>query len=861
MSFPGRSSTIAARRIPGGVVLALLIAACGGGATSDNGVVTPPPAAVLTTVTVTLSPATVVVGATATATATGADQHGAAIATGTVTWSVGTPSVASVTSAGVVTGLAAGTTTIVATAGTTQGQATLTVTLAPVARVTVSPASASIAVGGTQQLTAATLDAGGNALAGRTVAWTTSDATKATVSNTGLVTGVAAGTATITATSEGHAGATAITVTSGSTGPAPTIVSIAPATLTPGAAMTITGTGFSASAAADSVTIDGVTAVVTAASVTQLTATVPVLPCAPTHAAAVRVTVGGQTGAGAQTLRVGTPESVAVGGSLVITSPAELACLELPAAGGAYLVSVFNDLQTPTAISTFRLVGATAAPAADRAAPVMIRQSVARPVATRPMSADVTGLPESEAMHMRVLEASRAAYAMLRGRARVDPRAARSAVGLPAFAAVPAVGTTRKFRVNQFTTTLNASGSCASYKEITARAVYVGSRSIMWEDVAAPLAGTMDTYFTQLGQEFDATMYRSDSTYFGDPLVTDPYTDADHHLDMVFTPAVPTGLAGFVISCDLFPRDSTTNPSSNFGEFFYAMVPTAAGTGFSGGTPNAWLRSIRTTVVHEVKHIASFGARLTNGASDYEESWLEEGMAREAEEVWLRNNIYRVPWKGDATYAATMYCDVRPSFPECTGAPYGLYAHMSTLYSVLLAPGASSLFGRVADNDFNFYALAWSFSRWADDRYGASDAGFLRTITQATTTSGMASITAITGQSTDQMLGRWVLSLYLDGQSGFTSDADVQFPTWNTRNLYAGMSTDFPNSFPANFPLSPQSLPTGAFAVDNGGIHGGAFAMYELTANGATGQTLALLGTGGVGPAAPSLRIAIARMQ
>jgi len=860
MSIPGRSSTIAARRIPGAVVLALLIAGCGGGATSDNGVVTPP-TPVLTTVTVTLSPASVAVGATATATATGADQNGAAIGTGTVTWSVGTPSLAAVTSGGVVTGLAAGTTTILATAGTKQGQATLTVTLAPVALVIVSPASASVTVGATQQLTVVTRDAGGNALTGRAIAWTTSDTTKATVTNTGLVTGVAAGTATITATSEGHSGATAITVTTGSTSPAPTIVSITPAVLTPGATMTITGTEFSASAVADSVTIDGVKAAVTVASATQLTATVPALSCTPTHAAAVRVTVGGQTGAGAQTLRVGTPETLAVGGSLVITSPSELACLELPAANGTYLVSVFNDLQTPTALSAFRLTGGTNASATDRAAPVMIRQSVARPVATRAMSADVTGLPQSEAMHMRVLEASRAAYAMLRGRARVDARASRTTVGLPAFAAVPAVGTTRKFRVNQFTTTLNASGSCASYKEITARAVYVGSRSIMWEDVAAPLAGTMDTYFTQLGQEFDATMYPSDSTYFGDPLVTDPFTDADHHLDMVFTPAVPTGLAGFVISCDLFPRDSTTNPSSNFGEFFYAMVPTVAGTGFSGSTPNAWLRSIRTTVVHEVKHIASFGARLTNGASSYEESWLEEGMAREAEEVWLRNNIYHVPWKGDATYLATMYCDVRPTFPECTGAPYGLYAHMGTLYSVLLAPGASSLFGRVADNDFNFYSLAWSFSRWADDRYGASDAGFLRAITQATATTGMASIAALTGQSTDQMLGRWVLSLYLDGQSGFASNADVQFPTWNTRNLYAGMSADFPNSFPTNFPLSPQSLPTGAFAVDNGGIHGGAFAMYQLTANGAAGQTLALLGTGGVGPAASSLRIAIARMQ
>ncbi|OYV66330.1 MAG: hypothetical protein B7Z72_11535, partial [Gemmatimonadetes bacterium 21-71-4] len=395
---------------------------------------------------------------------------------------------------------------------------------------------------------------------------------------------------------------------------------------------------------------------------------------------------------------------------------------------------------------------------------------------------------------------------------------------------------------------------------ITARVAYVGTRSVIWEDVAAPLAGTMDSYFTRVGQEFDATMYRSDSTYFGDPLVTDPFTDADRHLDMVFTPSVPSGVAGFVISCDLFARNATDNPSSNFGEFFYAVVPTVAGTGFSANTPDAWLRTMRKTVVHEVKHIASFGARLTNGATSLEESWLEEGMAREAEEEWLRNNIYHVAWKSDAGYAGTLYCDVRPTFPECSGAPYGLYNHMTTLYAVLQEPGASSLFGRVADGDFNFYALSWSFSRWADDRYSASDATFLRGVTQATMTTGMATISALTGQSLDQMMGSWVLSLYLDGQANFLSSADVQFPTWNTRDLYAGMSTDFPSSFPVAFPLIPQALPTGAFAVDNAGIHGGAFAMYRLTVSGTAGQTLALQGVGGAGPAASSLRIAIARL-
>ena len=114
---------------------------------------------------------------------------------------------------GLVTGIAAGTVVITATSEGTSGQASITIsaTAAPVATVSVTPATASIPAGSTQQLAANTFDANGGAFIGRTVTWSSSDVTKATVSTAGLVTGVAPGTATITATSEGRTGAAAIT--------------------------------------------------------------------------------------------------------------------------------------------------------------------------------------------------------------------------------------------------------------------------------------------------------------------------------------------------------------------------------------------------------------------------------------------------------------------------------------------------------------------------------------------------------------------------------------------------------------------------------------------------------------------------
>lgn len=203
--------------------MAALGCGSGGGTDVGTGPTTPPPPPppTLTTVNVSLSVAQIQVGQTATATASGLDQNGAPIATGTVTWSSSNTNVATITAAGAITAVGAGTTQIIASAGGKSGQATLTVTPAPapVASVTVSPSTVTLIIGGTQQMTATTVDANGNGLTGRTVSWSSSDPSKATVSPTGLVQAIAAGTATIIATSETKSGTANVTVNS--TTPAP----------------------------------------------------------------------------------------------------------------------------------------------------------------------------------------------------------------------------------------------------------------------------------------------------------------------------------------------------------------------------------------------------------------------------------------------------------------------------------------------------------------------------------------------------------------------------------------------------------------------------------------------------------------
>lgn len=83
---------------------------------------------------------------------------------------------------------------------------------AAVSTITVTLASATITVGQTSQATAQPKDAQGTVLTGRAITWASSNESVASVSSSGLVTGVAAGTASISATSEGKTGQASITV-------------------------------------------------------------------------------------------------------------------------------------------------------------------------------------------------------------------------------------------------------------------------------------------------------------------------------------------------------------------------------------------------------------------------------------------------------------------------------------------------------------------------------------------------------------------------------------------------------------------------------------------------------------------------
>ena len=129
-----------------------------------------------------------------------------------VTWSSSNTSVATVSASGVVTAKAAGSATITVTTNDGAKTATCAVTVnIPVTGVSVTPTSLTLNLGETQSLTATVTPS--NA-ADKSVTWSSSNTSVATVSSSGVVTAKGGGTATVTVTTNdgGWTASCAVTV-------------------------------------------------------------------------------------------------------------------------------------------------------------------------------------------------------------------------------------------------------------------------------------------------------------------------------------------------------------------------------------------------------------------------------------------------------------------------------------------------------------------------------------------------------------------------------------------------------------------------------------------------------------------------
>lgn len=141
-------------------------------------------------------------------------QNVSSLANRNVVWLSTNSAVASVNTAGVVSGVAAGTAKIRLTVdGVTSNDVTVTVSQ-QVASIRLTPfLNQTIRVGATLQMTATPLDNNSQPIAGKPVNWFSSNTSAATISNNGLVTAVSPGSTTITAEADNKTASVTVTVT------------------------------------------------------------------------------------------------------------------------------------------------------------------------------------------------------------------------------------------------------------------------------------------------------------------------------------------------------------------------------------------------------------------------------------------------------------------------------------------------------------------------------------------------------------------------------------------------------------------------------------------------------------------------
>ncbi len=172
---------------------------------------------ILTSISVTPSNPNVAVGSTQQFTAVGVNDDGSTTNVSSVTWSASPDSVATIDANGLATAVAAGAAVITAQSDTLTGQTTMNVTTSPLTSITISSPNSvqTVAAGSTLQLTAtATFADNTSKDVTSQVTWQSSNTAVATISATGLVTGVAASATpvTITATSGNIVGQFQLTV-------------------------------------------------------------------------------------------------------------------------------------------------------------------------------------------------------------------------------------------------------------------------------------------------------------------------------------------------------------------------------------------------------------------------------------------------------------------------------------------------------------------------------------------------------------------------------------------------------------------------------------------------------------------------
>lgn len=631
---------------------------------------------------------------------------------------------------------------------------------------------------------------------------------------------------------------------------------VAPDTVIAGSTILFEGSGFSLAASGNTVALGGAAVSVISATATTLEVRLPLagaMPCLRTGPQTLRVTSNGRTEERSVIVRVATRVKLARGESVNLLNEDSAACTEFVAGSdhaARYTMAVINTSQDVAASTGFQVRSAASPASAIAAVPMMSGSMSGFSTGATFAGSTAAGQAPHGLSHTDLEQDNHGAHLE-----RQTQLVARTRSAVPAWreqtASRGAVAMSRAPMMVGQTVSLNAMyTSCSASARVNARVVYAGTRAVVLEDVASSRAGTMDAEYRALGQEFDAVMYPLLVSQIGNPLALDQAMGGDGRVTMLFTRFVndsAAGTAGYVTSCNLYPR--TTIATSNEDEIFYARVPHAS------ETVSAWRRSMRSTVMHEAKHLAAFAERMASN-TPLEEPWMEEATARIAEELYGRTfSNGATAWKSNAGWAESLHCEVY----QCNDQPLVMWKHVPVLHDYFAGVDTLSPLGRAAAGDFTYYASGWSLVRWAVDHYAANEGAFLRDLVKGGAATGMNALAARTGRPVEELLADWALANAVDDRAGFTpTKRTLTFPSWNVQELMAGLNAMNGGRYSAQ-PLRVRQI-SGDAQVAVPQLRGFSASYLETAVAAGGSQLVELRGAQG-GAVSGAIRLAIVRVE
>jgi len=632
----------------------------------------------------------------------------------------------------------------------------------------------------------------------------------------------------------------------------PVIERVAPDTLVPGGVITVTGRYFALASDLVELTVAGVKLPVTKVSETSLQAVLPpasAFACAPTAAQAVRVTIAGNIGQRLAPMRVANRVTLAVGESANLLTIEQARCTELVeptvAQRAKYVLAVLNTSVTAATFSGFELRATGGGRLADQTATASL-EPVNAASAARSSARTFPGMQQvldAERAHGGFLDQQRQLVSLYGSPAEAWSRSRKGPGNTAAARVAPSVGDTVLMKAIY--------SSCSVGREVRARVVFVGSKSLIMEDVLSPRAGQVDAQYRTMGQEFDAVQYPLLRANIGDPLAMDATLGGDGRVTMLFTRYVNDslpGIQGYATACNFYPK--ATFAPSNQDEVFYARVPGAT------EDANSWRRAMRSTVLHETKHLASFAERLSRNVP-FEESWLEESTARIAEELYSRTFSGGGGWRANSGYVNSVGCEIT----QCDDRPLMMWKHFSVLHQFFRGVDTLTPIGAAASGDFTFYASGWSLVRWAADQYATTESGWLRDLVRGGSQIGLAGLSARTGRPIDEMLAHWSLANAVDDQAAFKAQRpELSFPSWNMPDIMSGLAKADPTRFGDVTPLRIRAFSFGSVALPVAKLRAFSSSYFSFEGMQSGSQVFELRGENG-GALPGSLRVAVVRVE